>query len=202
LVEAGDEARRRIERDLHDGAQQRLVSLAIALRLTEDSIREDPDAAVGLVAAARKEVSESLAELRELARGIHPAVLEHGLAVALDSLASRSRTPVTVSCDLGERLPASIELAAYFVASEALANVGKYAQASRATIRVFRTDGHAVIEISDDGVGGADGARGSGLRGLEDRVGAVGGRLRVSSPVGGGTVLAAEMPCEVRTAAH
>ena len=202
LVAAGDEARRRIERDLHDGAQQRLVSLAIALRLTEDRISEDPEAAVGLVAAARKEVSESLAELRELARGIHPAVLDHGLEVALDSLATRSRTPLTVSFDLDERLPGAIELAAYFVASEALANVGKYAQASRASVRVFRADSLAVIEVSDDGIGGADAARGSGLRGLEDRVAAVGGRLRVVSPVGGGTVLAAEMPYEVRTAAR
>ena len=202
LVAAGDEARRRIERDLHDGAQQRLVSLAIALRLTEDRISEDPEAAVGLVAAARKEVSESLAELRELARGIHPAVLDHGLEVALDSLATRSRTPLTVSVDLDERLPAAIELAAYFVASEALANVGKYAQASRASVRVFRADSLAVIEVSDDGIGGADAARGSGLRGLEDRVAAVGGSLRVVSPVGGGTVLAAELPYGVRTAAR
>ena len=202
LVAAGDEVRRRIERDLHDGAQQRLVALAIGLRLTEDRIRDDPDAAVELVAAARKEVSESLAELRELARGIHPAVLEHGLKMALDSLATRSRTPVTVSFELDERLPAPIELAAYFVACEALANVGKYAQASQASVRVFRADSRAVIEVSDDGVGGADAACGSGLRGLEDRVAAVGGRLRVVSPVGGGTVLAAEMPCELPTAAR
>ena len=202
LVAAGDEVRRRIERDLHDGAQQRLVALAIGLRLTEDRIRDDPDAAVELVAAARKEVSESLAELRELARGIHPAVLEHGLKMALDSLATRSRTPVTVSFELDERLPAPIELAAYFVACEALANVGKYAQAAQASVRVFRADSLAVIEVSDDGVGGADAACGSGLRGLEDRVAAVGGRLRVVSPVGGGTVLAAEMPCEVPTAAR
>jgi signal transduction histidine kinase len=131
LVAAGDEERRQIERDLHDGAQQRLVSLAIALRLTEDSLREDPEAAVGLVAAARKEVSESLEELRELARGVHPAVLEHGLDVALESLASRSRTPVSVVCELDERLPRPTQLAAYFVASEALANLGKHARASR-----------------------------------------------------------------------
>ena len=202
LVAAGDEVRRRIERDLHDGAQQRLVALAIGLRLTEDRIRDDPDAAVELVAAARKEVSESLAELRELARGIHPAVLEHGLKMALDSLATRSRTPVTVSFELDERLPAPIELAAYFVVCEALANVGKYAQAAQASVRVFRADSLVVIEVSDDGIGGADAACGSGLRGLEDRVAAVGGRLRVVSPVGGGTVLAAEMPCEVPTAAR
>src|SRR5215212_1577276 len=168
VVAAGDAARRRIERDLHDGAQQRLVSLAIALRLTEDRISVDPEAAVGLLAAARAEVSESLAELRELAHGIHPAVLDHGLEIALDSLATRSRTPVTVSVGLDDRLPAAIELAAYFVVCEALANVGKYAQASRASVRVFRADSLAVIEVSDDGIGGADAARGSGLRGLED----------------------------------
>jgi signal transduction histidine kinase len=202
LVEAGDAARRRIERDLHDGAQQRLVSLAIALRLTEDRIHDDPEAAAGLVAAARKEVSESIAELRELARGIHPAVLEHGLEVALDSLATRSRTPVTVSFELDERLPGAIELAAYFVASEALANVGKYAQASHVTIRVFGAEGLAVIEISDDGIGGAESGAGSGLQGLADRVEALGGRLRVDSPVGAGTVLAAELPVGVRPAAR
>ncbi len=195
LVEAGDEARRRIERDLHDGAQQRLVSLAIALRMTEDRIRDDPDVAAGLLAAARQEVSESLEELRELARGIHPAVLDRGLEPALESLAMRSRTPVTLSVDLDERLPSAVELAAYFVASEALANVGKYAEASRVEIRVGRDERVAVIEISDDGIGGADASQGSGLRGLVDRVEAVGGRLRVDSPVGAGTLLRAEMPC-------
>ena len=201
LVEAGDAARRRIERDLHDGAQQRLVSLAIALRLTQDRIQVDPEEAVGLVTAARKEVDESLKELRELARGIHPAVLEHGLEVALGSLATRSPTPVSLEIDLDERLPVPIELAAYFVASEGLANIGKYAEASHATIRVSRADALAIIEIADDGIGGADAAAGSGLRGLADRVEAVGGRLRVVSPVDGGTVLVAEMPCEGRSAA-
>jgi signal transduction histidine kinase len=170
--------------------------------MTEDHIRDDPDTAVGLVAAARREVAESLEELRELARGIHPAVVEHGLEVALRSLATRSRTPVSLSVDLHDRLPAPVELAAYFVACEGLANVAKYAQASEATIRVFRAGALAVIEVSDDGIGGADGAQGSGLRGLADRVEALGGRLRVTSPVGGGTVLTAEMPCEVRPAAR
>ena len=196
LVEAGDEARRRLERDLHDGAQQRLVSLAIALRLTEDRLRSDPDTAAGLLAEARKEVSESLEELRELARGIHPAVLEHGLDVALDSLAARSHTRVAVAYELEERLPAAAELAAYFVASEALANVGKYAQASKAVIHVSREGERAVIEIADDGVGGADERGGSGLRGLGDRVEALGGRLRVTSPPGVGTVVRAELPYE------
>jgi signal transduction histidine kinase len=195
LVEAGDAARRRIERDLHDGAQQRLVSLALALRMTEDRIRDDPETAAQLVAAARQEVAESLKELRELARGIHPAVLDHGLDAALDSLASRSPTPVRLSIELDERLPGPVELAAYFVACEGLANVGKYACASQATIRVTRRGDAVVIEVADDGVGGADSANGSGLRGLTDRVEALGGSLRVTSPAGRGTVLAAELPC-------
>jgi signal transduction histidine kinase len=201
LVEAGDAARRRIERDLHDGAQQRLVSLAIALRVTEDHIRDDPETAAGLVAAARKEVAESLQELRELARGIHPAVLEHGLGVALESLAARSSVPVSLSVEIDERLPAQVELAAYFVACEALTNIGKYAQASHATLRVTRRDALATVEIVDDGVGGADPGNGSGLRGLVDRVEAAGGRLHVASPRGLGTAIRAELPCEVRSAA-
>jgi signal transduction histidine kinase len=147
-------------------------------------------------------VSESLEELRELARGIHPAVLEHGLDAALRSLATRSQTPVRVDVELDERLPGAVELAAYFVACEGLANVGKYAQASEATIRLRRDDDVAVIEISDDGIGGADAASGSGLRGLADRVEALGGRLSVSSPAGSGTTLAAELPLAVRPAAR
>src|SRR3954454_7813719 len=184
LVEAGDEARRQIERNLHDGAQQRLVSLAIALRVTEDRITQDPEQAKTLVAAARRELTESLAELRELARGIHPAVLEHGLDPALQSLSMRSATPVQVTYELDVRLPAPVELAAYFVASEGLANVAKYAQASAATVRVTQRGETAVIEVADDGIGGADGRNGSGLRGLTDRVEALGGHLTVRSPAG------------------
>jgi signal transduction histidine kinase len=195
VVTAGDTARRRLERDLHDGAQQRLVSLAMALRLAEARIEDDPGAAGQLVASAREELAQSLDELRELARGIHPAMLDHGLEVALESLAMRSSFPVSVAVDLEDRLPEPVETAAYFVASEALANVGKYAQASTVTIRVSRDKVLAVIEVADDGVGGADDSRGSGLRGLADRVEALGGSLEVSSPVGGGTVLTAEMPC-------
>ncbi|MDA0183807.1 histidine kinase [Solirubrobacter phytolaccae] len=200
LVEAGDEARRKIERDLHDGAQQRLVSLAIALRLTEDRLKEDPDAAASLVAAAREELKASLEELRELARGIHPAVLEHGLATALNSLAVRSPTPARVTVELDEPLPEAVELALYFVASEGLANVAKYAQAHEAEIHVTRAGDVVVIEVADDGIGGADGAHGSGLRGLADRVEAFGGRLRVTSPPGGGTRLHAELPCDASVA--
>jgi signal transduction histidine kinase len=195
VVTAGDTARRRLERDLHDGAQQRLVSLAMALRLAEARIQDDPEAAGQLVAAAREELAQSLDELRELARGIHPAMLDHGLEVALESLAMRSPFPVSLAVELEDRLPEPVETAAYFVASEALANVGKYAQASTVTIRVSRDNGLAVIEVADDGVGGADDTRGSGLRGLADRVEALGGSLEVLSPIGGGTVLTAEMPC-------
>jgi signal transduction histidine kinase len=200
LVEAGDAARRKLERDLHDGAQQRLVTLAIQLRMTEDRVHSDPDTALKFVSAAREEVSKSLEELRELARGIHPAVLQYGLDAGLTSLAVRSATPVALSFEVDERLPEPVELAAYFVACEALANIGKYAQATRAAIRVSTNGDVASIEITDDGVGGADGANGSGLRGLADRVEALGGRLRVISPAGGGTTLVAELPCQVRPA--
>jgi len=195
IVEAADSERRRIERDLHDGAQQRMVAIALQLRLLQGRIRDDPDAAEQLATTASDELALSLKELRELARGIHPAVLEHGLAAALDSLATRSTVPTTVSFGTDERLPERVELAAYFVASEALANIAKYADATAVTMRVRRTATEVSIEIADDGVGGADHALGSGLRGLADRVEALDGRLRVSSPAGGGTVVTAEMPC-------
>jgi signal transduction histidine kinase len=196
IVEAADAERRRIERDLHDGAQQRMVAIALQLRLVQGRIRDDPDLAEQMVTRASEELALSLSELRELARGIHPAVLEHGLAPALDSLATRSAVPTTVTVDTGARLPEREQLAAYFVVSEALANVAKYARATAATVRVRRTVTGASIEIADDGVGGADATSGSGLRGLADRVEALGGRLRVASPAGGGTVVTAELPCE------
>jgi signal transduction histidine kinase len=195
IVAAGDAERRRLERNLHDGAQQRLVAIALQLRLVQDRIREDPSLAEQLVQTASGEVAESLSELRELAHGLHPAVLEHGLSPALETLATRSPVPATVSVDTARRLPRPVELAAYFVACEALANVAKYAHATVVTIRVRRRNGTARIEIADDGVGGADDARGSGLRGLADRVEALDGRLRVSSPPGAGTVVTAELPC-------
>jgi signal transduction histidine kinase len=195
LVAAGDAERRRLERDLHDGAQQRLVAISMQLRYLQSRIREDPATAEELVTTASDELAQSLEELRELARGIHPAVLDHGLDAALESLAGRSALPVTVDCELGERLPAPIELAAYFVASEALTNVAKYAQATSASVRVRRTGTRAVIEIADDGAGGANASGGSGLRGLADRVEALDGTLRVDSPPGAGTVVTAELPC-------
>jgi signal transduction histidine kinase len=194
IVAAGDAERRRLERNLHDGAQQRLVAIALQLRLLQNRIADDPSAAE-LVATASDEIAMSLTELRELARGLHPAVLEHGLGAALGALASRSSVATTVSCDLPGRLPQPVELAAYFVASEALANIGKYSHASHATVRVWRADEVASIEIADDGIGGADDSRGSGLRGLADRVEALDGRLSVVSPAGQGTTVTAELPC-------
>jgi signal transduction histidine kinase len=194
IIAAGDAERRRIERNLHDGAQQRLVTLALQLSLIRRQIRHDPADAEQLVAMASDELSRSLEELRELARGIHPAVLDQGLGPALEALALRSAVPTSVSVEPGPPLPEPVEFAAYFVASEALTNVAKYAQASAATVRVTRTGGVAVVEIGDDGVGGADPAAGTGLRGLADRVEALGGVLRVAGPPGGGTVVTAELP--------
>jgi signal transduction histidine kinase len=195
IVAAGDAERRRLERDLHDGAQQRLVALSLQLRLIRSDIRRDPAQAEQLAVAASDELAHSLKELRELARGIHPAALDHGLAAALDSLASRSTVTTAVSCDALQHVPRAVELALYFVACEALANVGKYARANAASLRLTRTADGVAIEIADDGVGGADAAHGSGLSGLADRVAALDGDLRVSSPPGAGTVITAELPC-------
>jgi signal transduction histidine kinase len=165
------------------------------LRLLGPRIRTDPEAAEVLVATAAAELATSVDELRELARGIHPAVLDHGLTVALESLAARSTVATAVSVDLLERLPEVVEVAAYFVASEALANVAKHAQASAVSITVSRGAKGALVEVADDGVGGADDAGGSGLRGLADRVEALGGQLRIRSPLGVGTTISAVIPC-------
>jgi signal transduction histidine kinase len=196
IVAAGDAERRRLERNLHDGAQQRLVSVALQLRMIQSHIRTDPALAEQLVSSASDELSQSLEELRELARGIHPAVLNHGLQAALKSLASRAGVPTSVSFESAERLPEPVELAAYFVACEALANVAKYAQATQTTVRVSCRNRVAVIEIADDGIGGAHESAGTGLQGLADRVAALDGTLRILSPPGGGTVVTAELPCE------
>jgi signal transduction histidine kinase len=195
IVAAGDAERRRLERDLHDGAQQRLVALSLQLRMIRSDIRRDPAQAEQLAASASDELAHSLQELRELARGIHPATLDHGLAPALESLARRSTVATAVSCDAPEHVPRAVELAVYFVACEALANVGKYAEATAASVRLSRTAAGVAIEIADDGVGGADARHGSGLHGLADRVEALDGRLRVTSPQGSGTVITAELPC-------
>ena len=195
IVEAGDAERRRLERNLHDGAQQRLVSMSLQLRLVEAKLRTDPEQAAPLVALMREELTEALEELRELARGIHPAILsDHGLGPALEVVAKRSSVPVKLSAT-EERMPAPVEAAIYYVVSEALTNVAKYAQATRVTVEVARTEGRAVLAISDDGVGGADPDRGSGLRGLADRIAALDGRLQVDSTPSRGTRIYADIPC-------
>jgi signal transduction histidine kinase len=187
--------RRRLERDLHDGAQQRLVSLALDLRLAERRIEEDPAAARELLQTAGSELEAALAELRELARGIHPAVLsDRGLDAALATLAHRAPVSVELESAVEGRLPEPVELAAYFVVAEALTNVARYADASRVTVRAYPESGRLVVEVSDDGVGGADPARGSGLQGLADRLAALDGKLDVRSARGRGTVLRAEIP--------
>ena len=195
IVAAGDSERRRLERDLHDGAQQRLVALALQLRMIRSDIRRDPAQAEQMAAAASDELANSLQELRELARGIHPAALDHGLGSALESLATRSTIATAVSCDAPEDVPRDVALAVYFVACEALANIGKYADATTASLRLSRTPSGVAIEIADDGVGGANAAHGSGLHGLADRVAALHGQLLVTSPPGAGTVITAELPC-------
>jgi signal transduction histidine kinase len=190
IVQAGDAERRRLERNLHDGAQQRLVSLALMLRLASRRLGGDPD-----LEKAAEELSLALGELRELARGLHPALLtERGLEPAVESLAARAPLPVEWEIP-AERLPEPVEAAAYYVVAEALANVAKYARASEVRVQVSRENGHARIEVADDGVGGAVQDAGSGLRGLADRVEALGGRLVLDSPVGAGTRLRAEIPC-------
>jgi signal transduction histidine kinase len=195
VLEVGQRERQRLERNLHDGAQQRLIALSLDLRLLEQRLGDDPDARAQLD-QARQEISQSLEELREVAHGLHPAVVSgHGLAVALESLAARAPVPVRLSVDVTERVDEQLEVAAYYVVSESLANIGKHAHASSATIDVSRAAGRLVVEIVDDGVGGADSERGSGLRGLADRVEALDGRLRVWTPRGGGTRVRAEMPC-------
>ena len=196
IVQAADEERRRIERDLHDGAQQRLVALALQLRSAQRELGHTADPEVDrLLAEAVDELQVAVEELRELARGVHPAILtEDGLAAALESLTSRA--PIPVALDVSEgRLPAQVEATAYFVACEALANVVKHAQASKATVSAHRRNGVLVVEVEDDGVGGAHAENGSGLRGLADRVEALGGRFVVESPTRGGTHVVGEIPC-------
>jgi signal transduction histidine kinase len=186
---------RRIERDLHDGAQARLVALGMNLGLAEQKLASDPEAAQQLVAEARAGLVEALGELRDLARGIHPPVLtDRGLAAALASLADRSAVPVTVDVELADRPPAAVETAAYFVAAESLANATKHAGPAQVTMTIRRHGDVLDVRVTDDGRGGAD-SGGNGLTGLRRRVEALDGRLEVTSPRGGPTTIHAELPC-------
>jgi signal transduction histidine kinase len=201
IVEASNSARRRLERDLHDGAQQQLVALAVELRLLRGRIGPNPGA-TELIDRMEDKLSAALDELRELARGIHPGILtDRGLAPALDSLAARAPMPVRCEVELHDRPPASVEAVAYFVAAEALTNVLKYAQANNAIIRAREEDGDVIVELQDDGIGGADERKGSGLVGLRDRVGALDGTFSVASPAGDGTLVRARIPVRQRPAA-
>jgi signal transduction histidine kinase len=201
IVEAGDTERRRVERDLHDGAQQRIVALTLALRTAQNSLGPDAEpAARDHLDHALEEARAALAELRELARGIHPQILTSaGLAAAVGALAQRSSVDVAVRIAPEDRYEPAIESAAYFVISEALANVAKYAAASKVTIAADWRDSELMVEIADDGVGGAAASTGSGLQGLADRLAALDGQLEIRSPVGGGTRVLARIPSSAPT---
>ena len=194
-METGQRERQRLERNLHDGAQQRLIALALEMSLLEGQPTGDTNATMRLD-QARREISTSLEELREVARGIHPAVVSgHGLEIALEQLAARAVVPVHLKVEVEGRLPEPLEVAAFYLVSESLANTGKHANATSASVEIACANGQLVVEVIDDGIGGADTERGSGLRGLADRVEALGGRLRIWSPENGGTRLRAEIPC-------
>jgi signal transduction histidine kinase len=195
IVEAGVNERRRLERNLHDGAQQRLVTLSLHLRMAQETLRDDPPAAEALLDGVGDDLKQALEELRELARGLHPAVLtDRGLGPALQSLANRSPFPVAIGGVPTLRLPEAIEAAVYYVAAESLTNAGKYAAASEGRVELSTTGETVVVEIRDNGSGGANPTGGTGLRGLVDRVEALGGKLRVHSDPGSGTVIQAELP--------
>jgi signal transduction histidine kinase len=187
--------RRRLERNLHDGAQQRLVALALDLKIVQARIEDDPGGAAALLAAAREELALAIDELRELARGLHPPILtERGLRVALESLANRSPMPVRIEAPLARRLPDEIETALYYLVAEALTNATKHAQASSATVRLSVAGDRVTVRVRDDGTGGAAVRAGGGLRGLAERLEALGGELEVDSPAGAGTTLTGVIP--------
>jgi signal transduction histidine kinase len=196
-VDAADADRRRIERDLHDGAQQRLLSVALDIGRAREKFEEDPEAARALLEQAHSETKETIAELRNLARGIYPAILTNrGLDAALSALAARAPVPVDVSVDLDERPPAAVESIAYFIVAECLTNVAKHSDATEAAVRVARDSDRVVVEVTDNGTGGAEAHRGGGLAGLGDRAATIDGTISVDSPSGGPTNIRAELPCE------
>ena len=195
IVEAGVAERRRLERNLHDGAQQRLVTLAVHLRIAQESLRDDPAAAELMLTSVGEDLKLALEELRELARGLHPAVLtDRGLEPALRSLANRAPFPVEIVGVPATRLDEAVEAAVYYFVAESLTNAAKHADASQARIEISAADGEVVVEISDNGSGGASMDRGAGIRGLADRIEALGGRLDLTSPLAGGTVVRAALP--------
>jgi signal transduction histidine kinase len=195
-VDSAESERRRIERDLHDGAQQRLVALAMDLGTARERLEADPETGRRLVADAHEEAKAALKEIRDLVRGIHPVILEdRGLDAALSAVVARSPVPVTLVVEVAERPPATVESAAYFVVSEALTNVARHARATRVAVNIVRAGDRLVVEVRDDGVGGADPSRGTGLRGLRDRVTALGGSMHLVSPTGGPTTLLVDLPC-------
>ncbi|HET6948944.1 MAG TPA: histidine kinase, partial [Acidimicrobiales bacterium] len=195
-VDSAEAERRRIERDLHDGAQQRLVALAMNLGTARQRIDEDPEGGARLVADAHEEAKAALKEIRDLVRGIHPVILEdRGLDAALSAVVARSPVPVTLQVEVAERPPPAVESTAYFVVTEALTNVARHAHATRAAVAIARAGDRLVVEVRDDGVGGAAFDGGTGLHGLRDRVAALGGTLRLVSPPGGPTTVLADLPC-------
>jgi signal transduction histidine kinase len=195
-VDTAEAERRRIERDLHDGAQQRLVALAMDLGHARERLETDPEGGKALVAEAHEEAKSALREIRDLVRGIHPVILEdRGLDAALSAVIARSPVPVVLDVDVAVRPPAAVESAAYFVVSEALANVARHSHATRARVGIVRSGDRLVIEVRDDGVGGADPGTGTGLAGLGDRVRSLGGTLALLSPAGGPTTVLVELPC-------
>jgi signal transduction histidine kinase len=195
-VDSAEAERRRIERDLHDGAQQRLVALAVDLGTARDKLDSDPEEGRRMVAAAHDEAKAALAEIRDLVRGIHPVILEdRGLDAALSAVVARSPVPVSLRIEVTERPPPAVESAAYFVVTEALTNVARHAHATKAAVAIARAGDRLVVEVRDDGVGGAARDGGTGLAGLDDRVTALGGTLHIVSPPGGPTTLLAEIPC-------
>jgi signal transduction histidine kinase len=195
IVEAGYAERKRVERDLHDGAQQRLVALALELQVVRSRLETDPAGAGQLLEAAADELAGATHELRELARGLHPPLLsDRGLVPALEALAKRAPLPVAVEAEEVERSPQAVEAAAYFVVAEALTNVARHAHAEQAIVRVARRNGELRVEVEDDGAGGADLGAGTGLRGLRDRVDALDGSLEVESRPGRGSTVRATLP--------
>jgi signal transduction histidine kinase len=195
-VDSAEAERRRIERDLHDGAQQRLVALAVQLGTAQERLETDPEAGKAMVAEAHKEAKAALAEIRDLVRGIHPVILEdRGLDAALSSVVARSPIPVDLDVDVAVRPSDAVESAAYFIVSEALVNVAQHSNATRAKVAIVRSGDKLVVEVSDDGVGGADPTRGTGLAGLRQRVVGLDGRMHVISPTGGPTSIIVELPC-------